>query len=142
MQVTIQDLTGAECGDIAITAIEGGIGYWAQADSYQPSRWSPDSQHEAYIKGEAESSNLDVTDDFVFYTIHELDDDERNYKEEGVDITPALIRRGFEKALTEARSDLVAPVLTMAREDWMGFIDADGADVIIQLGALGEIKWG
>ncbi len=142
MIVTIPDLTGAECGDIAITAAEGGIGYWSQIQRYQPSRWSPDDQHAAYIEGKAPSSNLEVADDFVFYTLHELDDDELNYKDEDLDVTPAVIKRGFELALTTARKDLVADLLTKAREDWTGEIDSDAADVIIQCGLLGEIKWG
>lgn len=141
MQITIPDLTGGECGDIAITAIEGGIGYWAQAESYDYRRWSPDSQQRFYISGEAPSSNLQVPDDFVFYTIHELLPDESGYKPEGIDITPVVIKRGFEMAVTQARSDLVAQVLSLPREDWMGEIDSDGADAIIQLGALGEIRY-
>ena len=142
MNVTIPDLTNAECGEIAITAAEGGIGYWSQMETYRPSRWSPDSQHELYVKGKAPSSSVEVPDTFVFYTIHEMNDDEDGYKEEGIDITPVVIRRGFELAITKARKDLVADVLSEAREDWMGSIDSDAAEVIVQCGVLGEIKWG
>jgi len=145
MQVTIPDLTGAECGDIAITAAEGGIGYWSQIEKYDFRRWSPEYQHQLYMTGEAPSSNLLVPDDFVFYTIHEMNDDEMSYKEEGIDITPALIKRGFEMGLAAPKDKggwAVQGLLSVSREDWTGEIDSEVADNIIQFGALGELKWG
>ena len=145
MEVTIPDLTGAECGDIAITAAEGGIGYWSQIERYDWSRWSPSTLHDQYIKGEVPASNLDVADDFVFYTIHEMDDDEMGYKPEGIDITAALIKKGFERCLAAPKDKggwAAQGLLPTAREDWMGEIDSDVADLIIQFGVFGEPKWG
>jgi hypothetical protein len=132
MIVEIPDLTAAECGDIAITAAEGGIGHWSQIESYKPSRWEDGTRDD------------DGTNDpeFVFYTIREDVNDNGLYEGEPIDITPSLIRRGFEPAIDEARPDLVRRLLNLAREDWTGEIDADAADVIIQLGALGEIRYG
>lgn len=145
VQVTVPDLTGAECGDIAITAAEGGIGYWSQIETYDWSRWSPESQHQHYINGEAPSSNLQVPDDFVFYTIHEMDDDEMGYKPDGIDITAALIKQGFERCLAADKDKggwAVQGLLSHEREDWTGEIDSEIADNIIQFGVFGEIKWG
>lgn len=132
MKIEVPDLTGAECGDIAITAAEGGIGYWSTIiGGYQYKRWSPD----------VFSDNIEVADDFVFYTIidtpNRLWPDPEHPRE--YDITPVLIRRGFELAIDKAREDIVKRLLGLAREDWMGEIDATAADVIIQCGCFGEV---
>jgi hypothetical protein len=140
MIIEIPDLTGAECGDIAITAAEGGTGYWAQIQSYQYKRWCPDGP-DGYI-----GENLDVAQDFVFYTLAPLNDDEDGYDiTKAVDITPALMQRGFELGLGLPRDKggwMFLNLIQLGRDDWMGNIDADVADAIIQLGCFGEIIYG
>lgn len=137
MIVEVPDLTGAECGDIATTAAEGGIGYWSQIEHYDWRRWT---------KPDDSLDNIDVPADFVFYTIWQLKPDERGYDmAKPIDITPALIRRGFETGL---KADLnkggwaFAGLLKVPRDDWTGEIDSDIADLIIQFGAFGEVVYG
>lgn len=120
------DLTGADCGSIATTAAEGGIGYWSVIESYDFMRWSNEDGYP-----------LDVDTEFVFYTIHEYDLDDPEYSrpaKAGHDITPAVIRRGVQQWLDEGRrfddmSDLAA-------------MDADEADCVIQYGLFGEVIYG
>ena len=137
MIIEIPDLTSEEAGDIVVTAAEGGIGYWSQIESYDYRRWMPD------INGHLGDA-ISVPDDFVFYRIAALNEDEDGYDRDKLyDITLVLVRRGLEIAMSKARHDLVKDVvLGCAREDWTGEIDADGADAIIQCGVYGEIIWG
>lgn len=119
-------LTGAEAGDIAITAAEGGIGYWAQANTYQPSRWSPST-----------GVNIDVDPDFVFYTIRDVvEHDGEEWK-----ITPALIATGLAMVVAEG-GPLAADIIDGDRDDLTARIDATAADVIIQYGVFGTLVYG
>jgi hypothetical protein len=119
------DLTGADCGYIATTAAEGGIGYWSVIDSYDYTRWF-DEDDGAY------AGAIEVDLDFVFYTLHEYDDIDG--PGDGLDVTPVIIRRGVQQWLDEGRkfadmSDLAA-------------MDADEADCVIQYGLFGEVIYG
>ena len=129
-------LSGSDCGDVAITAMEGGIGYWAQAEEYDWKRWAPDYLHESYIKGEVQSANIDVPDDFVFYTIR----DEENPEAAPIDVTPELIRQGVELFLRGVPNNFVARAFADMTE--IGAMDANEADCVIQLGAFGELVYG
>ena len=73
MKVEIADLTGVECGDIAITAAEGGIGYWSVIDEYDYKRWAEEDQ------------GIEVADDFVFYTLEWEGREPAEEKADGVD---------------------------------------------------------
>ena len=144
MQVTIADLTGKESGEIAITAAEGGIGYWSQIQpdpGYKYTRWMPDNPDGSL--GDA----IEVPDDFVFYRIAPLNDDEDGYDEDKtIEVTPALIKRGFEVGYNAPRDKggwmVQALVAGTSREDWTSEIDSEGADMLIQFGAFGELVWG
>ena len=114
-------------GDIAITAAEGGIGYWSVIDSYHPSRWT---------EWDDSLGNIEVADDFVFYTIRYEDPifDGRAT----MDITPELIRHGIQVALDMGlRSDLLAQL-----SDPLDEMDSEAADCVIQCGAFGEVVFG
>jgi hypothetical protein len=135
VNITIPDLTGVECGEIAITAAEGGIGYWAQIETYEPSCWDiiafPDG----------------VADDFVFYRIAaELSDMGPYDWEHAQDVTPAWIRQGFERCYAAPMDkggwgvrNLIANV---ERVDWTGEIDSDVADLIYQFAFFGGVVYG
>ena len=128
MKVYIErDLSTATCGDIAITAAEGGIGYWSVIDSYQWRRWLADPLDDS--KGSAE-----VPEDFVFYTVREEAEDRGWF-----DITPRLIRRGIQLFLTGTGDFEGRPFDDM--EDW-SCMDSDEADCVIQLGCFGEVVYG
>jgi len=130
VKVEIPDLTAQECGEIAITAAEGGIGYWSVIDEYAFERWL------------VEDELLDVPDDFVFYTIRFENPDSGAPSRLSADITPQVLRHGFEAGLAADRDrggwffrDLIAK----NREDWTGEIDSEGADMIVQFGLFGEV---
>jgi hypothetical protein len=125
-------LTGAECCDIAVTAAEGGIGYWSRIDEYDWHRWAVSDT----------GVNREVDDNFVFYTIRFENPTTDAPPDLSADITPALIRRGLQIAITAARKDLVADILNGPREDWMDNLDSDSADCIIQCGVFGEVVFG
>lgn len=155
-------LTGSDAGDIAITAAEGGINYWAIVDEYDYLRWSPF----------ASDGNNEVADDFIFYTITGTRDDG---KVGGlpVRVTPSLIARGCELYLTgvrhRAEGTLADCNALMAELDgtcqnpsehspdgnpWQfeprafddmedfAMMDAIEADCVIQLGAFGKLIFG
>lgn len=143
-EVTIKvKITNAEAGDIAITAAEGGIGYWSQIDTYQWSRWVT-----------PEGPNIEVDDDFVFYTICEIDEDEGGYKLQGIDITPALIARGIQLFLDGVRNTDKERAAHSYLGEWnfeprpfadmeeIAMMDSDEADAVIQLGAFGKLVYG
>ncbi len=137
---TIGYLTGSDCGDVAVTAAEGGIGYWSQIETYDFKRWQPDHLYNAYIKNEVRSVNIDVPDDFVFYTIREDDEDDDTYTGEAIDVTPELIRRGVELFLRGVPNNFVARAFDDMTE--IAAMDANEADCVIQLGAFGELRYG
>lgn len=162
-------LTGSDAGDIAITAAEGGINYWAIVDEYDYLRWSPYTNTARDAIG---TSNIEVGDDFIFYTITGTRDDG---KVGGlpVRVTPSLIARGIELYLTgvrhRAEGSLDECNTLMAELDgtcqnpnehspdgnpWhfeprafddmedFAMMDAIEADCVIQLGAFGKLIFG
>lgn len=123
----------AECGDLAITAAEGGIGHWAVIDSYHPTR--EDSIGEGWVD-QLTAESIEVGDDFVFYTLRPAQHNDPHEEDfPPVDVTPALILRGVRLS-TGAGGWLRI-------EDGMelGELDADEADAIIQFGAFGELVY-
>ena len=125
MNITVtRELTTAQCGDIAITAAEGGIGYWAVIDSYNPSRWSDDDCFE-------------VPEDFIFYTVHETNE-LGDALPTPIDVTSRLIAHGIEQVFKYGiRRDLLEQLAVDFDE-----VDSDVADCIIQMGAFHEIVYG
>jgi hypothetical protein len=132
--INVPDLTGAECGDVAITAAEGGIGYWSQIDTYKPDRWAGAFQQDG--------DNIEVDDSFVFYELMLDPQDNGTFTDGPYRVTPKVIRKGFELAIDKARADLVKRLLTIDRQDWTGEIDSEAADVIVQCGIFGEVRYG
>ena len=108
-------VSNIELGDLAITAAEGGIGYWAQLDSYRPSRWDDKSA---------------LPDDFVFYTLRPDEYGDGTFTGEPVAITAALLRRGLAKLPA-----------ALHEPDGPGYLDAAAADVVVQLGVFGELTY-
>lgn len=113
------ELTSADAGDIAITAAEGGIGYWSIIDEYNWKRW--------------DGVNT-LPDDFVFYTLREIDNPD------GVDITVALIRRGWLRLLERWEKRSLNPFGFDPRDS--GTWDTNVCDIIVQLGLFDEVVYG
>lgn len=59
-------------GDIAITAAEGGIGYWSQIEEYDYRRWTGTEDDDF--------ASIEVPRDFVFYRIHRINNSESGYE--------------------------------------------------------------
>ena len=122
--IKARDLTDEECGDLAVTAAEGGIGYWSRIDSYDWTRWQD-------AAGETRKS---LPAGFVFYTVREDPDDNRTYKGDPIDIGTDLLRRGYRLFVEGGRrvEDPGGP----------SYADAGEADAIVQFGCFGEIVYG
>lgn len=128
--IKIPNLTSEQCGDVAITAAEGGIGYWCQIESYNWKRWSNWTEFDLNDPG----ATLPVADDFVFYTIREWDDEDNSYSGNPIDITPTLLRRGYKLFMENGRR--------LDDQEDPSAMDANEADLVVQLGAFGEVNYG
>lgn len=138
--IELPQLTGAECGDIAITAAEGGIRYWSVIDRYHPIR----DDSEGWVDP-VTNENIDVPDEYVFYTIEYINPNSDSPPRLKAKITPVTIRRGF-KIMSETPLDKggwpVPKLLGTDREDWTGEIDSEIADMLIQFGVFGSVVFG
>lgn len=129
-------LSNEQAGDIAITAAEGGIGYWAVIDKYDPIRWAAYDARLDDIPDE-DMPDDDMPDDYVFYSIVELMDYDGHLN--GllpIDVTPALIAKGIERFMNG--TDLMTG-MPFAAGPAFSYMDAAEADCVIQLGAFGEL---
>lgn len=124
-------VTSKVAGYIAITAAEGGIGYWSQIDRYEPSRWNDDDT------GESKR----VARDFAFYNVAEIDNFGSAYKYgEWLVVTPDVIERGVNRFIEGVEGYFEArPFYDMAD---LSAMDADEADAVIQLGVFGRLVYG
>lgn len=119
------ELSASDTGDIATTAIEGGIGYWAQAESYDWLRWQ--------VK-------TDLPDTFQFYTLAE--DNGAGHYDWGHPhiVTPAVIRRGWNRLIERWEKRTLNPFGFDPRD--AGSVDSVVADLVIQLGLFDEVRYG
>jgi hypothetical protein len=119
---TKHKLTSEDLSDLVCTAMEGGISYWARANSYKnPSK----------VKVEYKHIDLCLIDDNHGVMIADAD---RDGAFDPFLLCPSVIEKGLDK-LQELYPDRYARVLE-------GQYDAEDADVLIQLGAFGEIVFG
>lgn len=119
--------------DIVITACEGGIGYWSQLSVY---KWrNPDAPDDASMADDGTYLP------FPEVVLHELAEDEGDYKEDGVKLTPEMIVAGMQKALEQGNHSSGNIIRALAEND-AGHLDADDADNIVQFGVLGSIVYG
>lgn len=143
-----REFTTAEAGDIAITAAEGGINYWAVVDQYQPSRWAP------WVAGvSATADNTEVPEDFVFYTIvaikgteatlDDLRDDcvARDFNM-NLNVTPLVIARGIQLFLSGQHEYAASMGTTFADMEDLAAMDSAEADFVVQLGVFGKVIFG
>ena len=122
-------LSPADCSDVAVTAAEGGIGYWSQIDTYAPSRWGLPESPAAWRD--------DLPDDFVYYSLRETNsfgDPIGELKP----LTVAGIRAGYASACA---ASLGRDVLGIVAGDLDG-LDANSADVVVQHAIFGKVIYG
>lgn len=125
------ELTNDDVCDIAVTAAEGGIGYWSQIDVYEYARWTVPDRWD-YIE---------VPDTFVFYNLAELSPEGTHYlTNELLPVTPAVIRRGWNRLVERWGNRSLNPFGFDPRDS--GSVDSVVADLIIQLGLFDEVRYG
>ena len=112
--------------DVLTTAVEGGINYWAQVTSYT---W-----------------NTEVVADRGV-TITDVEDSGATVRVTVASIATALgkFTRGTAEeaaALVGVHPSYVSQIRTANRENDGGEIDAEYADMIVQVAALGEVIYG
>lgn len=121
--------------DIITTAVEGGTGYWAQVSQYQ---YVMDGELHVYTGPKIEGGGTRAT-------LHELNDDETGYKDEPLVVTIDTIAAGIgkiERRDVQVHSWFHERILKASRANDAGQIDADDADIIVQVALLGEIRYG
>lgn len=112
---TTVDLDDTFLDDMVTTAVEGGTDYWAAVSDYH---W-----------GDGEPTTV---------RLHELNDDESGYREEGVLVDAATIAKGMQRLATVYPCHFER--LVHPNNDWDH--DADDADMVVQLALFGELKYG
>lgn len=105
--------------NIVITAVEGGVNYWADVRNYkwcdEPGKWA------------AQAVLIDYEDD----------------KRHG--LTFDVIEKGLAlicKPGFQLRKDILSSILVANRTNDAGDIDSEAADCIVQAGLFGEIIYG
>ncbi len=117
------EVTDQLCADVMCTALEGGIGYWAQADKIEK-----------------------AGDEYKSCLLAELNDDESGYQwDKPMTLNYDVIREGMRRLLSgevKGPDDIRDWILTDIVNNESVNIDADAADCIVQAGLLGEIRYG
>lgn len=131
--------------DIAVTAVEGGISYWALISRY---RWR-ESMAEARKRCGEKMPAVDVEANrrsLPFPQIFLQEDSEGAVDDPTkiVQLTAQHLLTGLSMVFTSIPVETNAFRSTMAALKDMdaGQIDAETADVIVQLGVLGEVRYG
>ena len=117
--------------DIFVTALEGGIDYWAEASRYRIWKRAADGTPTDSCDEDHRGFYADISD-----------------IEQGGDyrVDRRIVARGYRLATTTHRHDIrwssgqTPPLVITADSDWD--FDASDADAIIQLGLWGEVVYG
>ena len=117
--------------DLFTTALEGGINYWSECDSYH---WSLSTDDLTLGTGLEDHHGFNAG-------IRELDDENTDVQR----IDRSVMARGYRLATTTFRdkvawSTSIPPLVVGPDTDWD--FDAWDADAIVQLGLFGEVKYG
>jgi hypothetical protein len=130
--------------DVFTTAIEGGVNLWAAVLDY-----SPDEHTATLVEMEGPAEAVMAS---TYVTTRERDRHVAELVEQGkipaevvhkVDLTTIIEGMGvLRKPDVRINSRLLEEILSAANDLDAGEIDSIGADVIVQLGLYGEIRWG
>jgi hypothetical protein len=121
--------------DVITAAVEGGTGYWAQVSQYQ---YVMDGDIKVYCGEKVEGGGTRAT-------LHEMNDDETGYKSDELVVTTDTIAAGIAKLAdrqVQLNVRILDHILEANRENDATNIDADDADIIVQVALLGEIIYG
>lgn len=134
-----KELTEKDIKDILTTALEGGIGYWAELDCTDPAwaaarkRWSKKTdERPCWCDVAFEVLN---NGDAIRFIDAEAKDDDNPTEDEVFLLTMAGLLKGCQLWEEHSKKDLAK---TIDECDY----DADDADLIIQWGIFGEIIFG
>lgn len=117
-KITVQiEITDQEIDDVLVTALEGGINYWAD---------SADVKDDDYKGGEWASEVVSRGGTLI---IQEVDE------EETVELTKDKMLAGIALFIEEF------PEMYGSVEE-LGYLDASGADIIVQLALFGDVVYG
>lgn len=125
-------------GDIISTALEGGIGYWSAAHQYQYVDELRSDRPVRVCVGKQQGDQARAT-------VQELDEDGYDFEGPIHEITLDTIAHGIQLILdgkAGVNQRIKSNIYLANAENDAGYIDADDADVIVQAGVLGEIKYG
>jgi len=123
MTIANKELKSFYC-DVLVTAIESGIGYWADVKDYD---WKEDNDGNMI----AVSAMVKLTNE----------DDEEDILKGWHPLTPELVRTGIARILREKESygkEFRAMVYADKQDRDACNIDANDADVIVQVGLFGK----
>lgn len=122
------EITDEFCEMVMCTALEGGIGYWCAADKIE--RVSVDGMHGF---------------DYLSFEAYDAEDPDSSFGK----VTYNTIRDGVRRILTPGQGYVSGHIaeatrldLFGGREKWGTGIDADAADVIVQVGLFNELVYG
>lgn len=136
--------------DIVTTAVEGGIGYWSVVTRY---KWRETlKQVQTRLAANNETADIEALEalreklPFPIAEIIELEDEDKPEDENPHHtITPEVIRRGMQLAMTPGilhpNSNTFRSVHRALMSMDAGEIDADAADNIVQLGLFGRVVY-
>jgi hypothetical protein len=120
-------ITTEEAGNIAITAAEGGINYWARV----PSRLKAGEQDYDYTRWDGEDgSRNDMPSDFVFFTIVDMEEERLGR----FNVTVKTIKTGYRL--------MVKAGYNLYDRDEPDCMDAGEADMVVQFGLFGKVVYG
>lgn len=112
--------------DIFVTALEGGIDYWACASEYH---WGNDGEYDL---------------DGFYALVSDSEEDDTFPDNSRIDIS--IISKGLNKIINDDTVKINSEIRRTIRQASIandaGLIDADAADCIIQVGLLGELVFG
>ncbi len=132
---TTFDVTDETLWGIFVTALEGGIGYWSICSSYRP--WVDEASRREPNHSTFHALVLDTVE---HQATHAYSDDPRL-----LCIDRDVILKGVTKALSRnpgVADRIVQDALREVRFGDGGYLDAEGADAIVQLGVFGRIVYG
>ena len=105
--------------DVMVTALEGGINYWAA------------------ITG-TKTEQVEDTEMYASATVVDAEDENA----EEFTVTPDKLLEAIQKVIQsdfDLRQDIKKSIISGVLEQDAGYIDAEGADVIFQVAAMGSI---
>jgi hypothetical protein len=138
MRITGLKITNKDAADVVITAVEGGTNYWAEVKDYNWSTW--------YEKDEARSNETysfdrvkDLPEDFVFVQIREDAEqvEPERFSNTWIPLTREVIEKGVRLCFERYPQLITVDEGSNGEVDFN--VDADGADVIVQLAIFEEV---